>query len=116
MNSVHIEGDDAAEDYSFQEHQQEHDPVPEPVEEEEEETPVEEPSAFLQTAEDTVQETFPSAEEPVGEAPKLTYASIVSTCLICLKPPPFPVEFDMNSICPCELLVQNSAYASSLCP
>ncbi|KAI5680047.1 hypothetical protein M9H77_01274 [Catharanthus roseus] len=77
VNSVHIEGDDAAEDYSFQEHQQEHDPVPEPVEEEEEETPVEEPSAFLQTAEDTVQETFPSAEEPVGEAPKLTYASIL---------------------------------------
>lgn len=70
VDSIPIEEEDEVQDYTYQEHQQEHTTVPEPVEE---------PSAFQQTAEDTVQEILPAPEEPVGEAPKLSYASIVSS-------------------------------------
>lgn len=76
VDSIPIEEEDEVQDYSFQEQQQEHTTLPEPVEE---------PSAVQQTSEETVQEILPAPEEPIGEAPKLTYASIVSspfmTCL-----------------------------------
>lgn len=68
VDSNPVEEEDEVQDYSFQEHQQEHSTVPEPVEE---------PSSFQQTAEDTVLEILPTNEEPIGEAPKLTYASIL---------------------------------------
>ncbi|XP_022890645.1 uncharacterized protein LOC111405820 isoform X2 [Olea europaea var. sylvestris] len=75
MNSVHIEGEELVEKYSFQEHQKEHDSEAERVDEE---PALEESSLFIQEADNTVQEAVPVAEEPVGELLKLTYASIAS--------------------------------------
>lgn len=77
MNSVHIEGEELVEKYSFQEHQKEHDSEAERVDEE---PALEESSLFIQEADNTVQEAVPVAEEPVGELLKLTYASIACTC------------------------------------
>ncbi|KAL2556888.1 Nuclear transport factor 2 (NTF2) family protein with RNA binding (RRM-RBD-RNP motif) domain [Forsythia ovata] len=74
VNSVHIEGEEPVEEYSFQEHQQEHDPEAERVQED---PALEESSVLIQDAATTVQEPLTAAEEPVGELPKLTYASIL---------------------------------------
>ncbi|KAL2456200.1 Nuclear transport factor 2 (NTF2) family protein with RNA binding (RRM-RBD-RNP motif) domain [Forsythia ovata] len=74
VNSVHIEGDEAVEEYSFQEHEEEQDPEAERVEED---TPLEESNPLLQSVATTVQESAPAVEEPVEEPQKLTYASIL---------------------------------------
>ncbi|XP_020550128.1 ras GTPase-activating protein-binding protein 1 isoform X2 [Sesamum indicum] len=89
VSSVHIEGDETVQEYTFQEHHQqepepelEPEPEPEPelepeVDTLEEETPFEESSPLLQSTVTTVQESQLSMAEPVGEPEKLTYASIL---------------------------------------
>ncbi|KAL3828091.1 hypothetical protein ACJIZ3_016893 [Penstemon smallii] len=92
IESVHIEGDEQAPEYSYQDHHWEPEPEAEPVsvhvpapEPEahilEQESPFEDSSELLQSTVTIVQETQPSAEEPV----KLTYASILRAKG---KPPP----------------------------
>ena len=72
VNSIHIDGDDPVDEYSLEEQQQ----GPE-TDTELEETPVEESSALLQHVVEAVPDPLYSAEEPLSEPPKLTYASIV---------------------------------------
>uniref|UniRef100_A0A5B7C236 Putative G3BP-like protein n=1 Tax=Davidia involucrata TaxID=16924 RepID=A0A5B7C236_DAVIN len=74
VNSVDTEEDDPVEEYGLQEQQQEEDTEAEPVVEE---TPAEESSALLHNAVNTVRDSLPAVEEPVGEAPKLSYASVL---------------------------------------
>ncbi|KAL3517739.1 hypothetical protein ACH5RR_020328 [Cinchona calisaya] len=76
VNSINIEGDDAVEDYSYRETEQEQEPNS-GAENVEDDTPLEESSAFLQNEEDTAEEPVPAVEEPVGELPKISYASIL---------------------------------------
>lgn len=73
--SVHIEGDEPVEGYSFQKHDSEAETV-------DKEPAFEESSVLIQDSGTTVQEAMPAAEKPVGELPKLTYASIVCTIAI----------------------------------
>ncbi|XP_057781801.1 nuclear transport factor 2 [Salvia miltiorrhiza] len=88
-NSVHVEGVEPVQDYSYEEHLRQ-DPEPEPelelepeqepepeVDRLEEESPFEETSHVLQNPLSTVHEPQLSVEEPVGEPEKLTYASIL---------------------------------------
>jgi hypothetical protein len=79
VNSIHIE-DDPVDKYSLPEQQLQEDYESEVVVEE---TPAEETSVSLQSMVNTVHEA-PAAtvEEPMGEAPKKTYASIVCTSSI----------------------------------
>ncbi|CAA2934064.1 putative G3BP-like protein isoform X2 [Olea europaea var. sylvestris] len=70
MYSVHIEGDEPVEGYSFQKHDSEAETV-------DKEPAFEESSVLIQDSGTTVQEAMPAAEKPVGELPKLTYASIL---------------------------------------
>ncbi|XP_059660166.1 nuclear transport factor 2 isoform X2 [Cornus florida] len=74
VNSVHIEGDDPDDEYSIQEQQQQQEPEDETVVEE---TSLEELPVLHQDAVNTMQDPLPAVEEPVGEPPKLTYASIL---------------------------------------
>ncbi|KAL3531189.1 hypothetical protein ACH5RR_010511 [Cinchona calisaya] len=74
VNSVHIEGDDPVKDCSYQEPDQEHNSGVETVEEG---TSLEESSAIPQCDNDTSPEPLPAVVEPVGELPKLSYASIL---------------------------------------
>ncbi|CDP03794.1 unnamed protein product [Coffea canephora] len=77
-NSVHIEGDDAVEDYSYREQEQEQEQEQNAgAETVDEGTSLEESSGFMQNEEDTAQEPLPAVEEPVGELPKVSYASIL---------------------------------------
>ncbi|KAL0435548.1 UNVERIFIED_CONTAM: hypothetical protein Sradi_0262700 [Sesamum radiatum] len=91
VNSFHMDGGEPVQEYSYQE------PEPEPELETDqldpepeietvavavvgrlaEETPTEESSPFPQSAVTTPQEPQPSAQEPVAEPGKLTYASIL---------------------------------------
>ncbi|XP_041008021.1 nuclear transport factor 2 isoform X2 [Juglans microcarpa x Juglans regia] len=74
VSSIHIE-DDLVDKYSLPEQQEQEDYETEIVVEE---TPVEEPSPSFQSMANTVHEApAPAVEEPVGEAPKKTYASIL---------------------------------------
>lgn len=90
VDSVHVDGDEPVEEYSYQEHlrqdpEPELEPEPEPEPEAdrlEDETPFEETSPVLESTLTTVQEPQLSAEEPIGEPEKLTYASIVSIILV----------------------------------
>ncbi|KAL0287015.1 UNVERIFIED_CONTAM: hypothetical protein Sangu_2712500 [Sesamum angustifolium] len=89
VNSFHIDGAEPVQEYSYQEPEPELetdqlDPEPEiePVAEAVvgrlvEETPIEESSPFPQSTVTTSQEPQPSAQEPVAEPGKLTYASIL---------------------------------------
>ncbi|KAH6821537.1 hypothetical protein C2S53_015271 [Perilla frutescens var. hirtella] len=90
VNSVHVEGVEPVQEYSYEELRQdpelepEVEPEPEPVQEPilesnrlEEETSFEETSHVLQNSFTTVHEPQLSVEEPVGEPEKLTYASIL---------------------------------------
>ncbi|XP_020550420.1 ras GTPase-activating protein-binding protein 2 isoform X2 [Sesamum indicum] len=89
VNSFHIDGGDPVQEYSYQESEPENetdqlDPEPEiePVPEAvvgrlTEETPIEESSPFPQSAVTTPQGPQPSAQEPIAEPGKLTYASIL---------------------------------------
>lgn len=72
FDSVHIEGDEPADEYSLHDQQQQVEPVVEFVKE----TPVEDSSA-LNNVVDHEQEPLPSVEESIGEPKKFTYASIV---------------------------------------
>lgn len=77
MNSVHIE-DDPIDKYSVPEQQQQHEFETEVVVEET--LPAEETSVSFQGAVNNVHETSSVVvDEPVGEPPKKTYASIVCT-------------------------------------
>ena len=78
VNSIHIE-DDPVDKYSLPEQQLQEDYETDILVDE---TPVEEMSASLQSVVNTVHNASPVAavEEPVGEQPKQTYASIVRTC------------------------------------
>ncbi|KAL8494460.1 hypothetical protein ACS0TY_025317 [Phlomoides rotata] len=90
---VHVEGEEPVQEYSYHEHLQQ-DPETEPELEEEPEpeeelepevegdnfeegTPFEEPTPVLPSTLTTVQEPQISAEEPIIEPEKLTYASIL---------------------------------------
>ncbi|KAK9281929.1 hypothetical protein L1049_004837 [Liquidambar formosana] len=74
VNSVHLE-DDPVDEYSLPEQQQQEDPEAEFLVVE---TPVEESSASVQSVSNVVQDPLADAvEEPVGEPPKKTYASIL---------------------------------------
>ncbi|XAR61050.1 hypothetical protein NMG60_11034633 [Bertholletia excelsa] len=78
ITSVHIDGDDHVDEYNFEEQQQPE--LPEQGPETEtvlEEVPAEEPSDLHQHVVEPVPETLHSVEEPVAEAPKHTYASIL---------------------------------------
>ncbi|KAL0459357.1 UNVERIFIED_CONTAM: hypothetical protein Slati_0562900 [Sesamum latifolium] len=93
VNSFHIDGGEPVQEYSYQEPEPEPEPEletdqldPEPEIEPvavavvvrlAEETPIEESSPFPQSAVTTPQEPQPSAQEPVAEPGKLTYASIL---------------------------------------
>lgn len=79
VNSIHIE-DDPVDKYSLPEQQLQEEYESEVVVEE---TPAEETSISLQSVVNTLHEAPAAAvEEPVGEAPKKTYASIVCTSSI----------------------------------
>lgn len=77
VNSVHIDGDDEVEDYSGEDQQPQQ--LDFESETELEETPAEDLSALLHKVVEAEPEPVHSVEEPVGEPPKLTYASIVCT-------------------------------------
>lgn len=89
-NSVHVEGVEPVQDYSYEEHlQQDPEPELEPelepeqesmpeVDRFEEETSFEETSHVYQNSSSTTHEPQFSVEESIGEPEKLTYASIVS--------------------------------------
>ncbi|KAG5514657.1 hypothetical protein RHGRI_035903 [Rhododendron griersonianum] len=75
VNSVHIDGDDEVEDYSGEDQQPQQ--LDFESETELEETPAEDLSALLHKVVEAEPEPVHSVEEPVGEPPKLTYASIL---------------------------------------
>ncbi|KAL8029175.1 hypothetical protein ABFX02_14G210900 [Erythranthe guttata] len=83
LNSVHTEGDERVQEYSYQEHlQQDLEPEPEfepeaEVEKTEDGTPFEESRHLLQSTVTTSHEPERSVDEPVGEPEKFTYASIL---------------------------------------
>ncbi|KAL3620558.1 hypothetical protein CASFOL_035470 [Castilleja foliolosa] len=82
---VHVERDDAVQDYSYQEQYQqdpelELEPEPEPELEDDrvdERIVYEEPSSLLQSTVTTVQELQISVDEPTAESGKMSYASIL---------------------------------------
>ncbi|KAG6426961.1 hypothetical protein SASPL_111200 [Salvia splendens] len=88
-NTVHVEGVEPVEEYSYEEHLRqdpeqepelvpEQEQVPEPeVDRFEEEPHYEETSHVLQNPQTTVHEPQHFVEEPIGEPEKLTYASIL---------------------------------------
>ncbi|KAL6968142.1 hypothetical protein U1Q18_033945 [Sarracenia purpurea var. burkii] len=96
---VHIdEDDDSADEYSLEEQQQQQHQGPE-TDTELEEIPTEE--STVQNVEEPVLDPLHSVEEPVGEYPKLTYASILRAP----KGPPVPSvasrpSFSQSSIPP----------------
>lgn len=77
VNSVHIDGADEVDGYSVEDQH----PQQEEFESESEleETPAEDLSALLPKVVEAQPEPVHSVVEPVGEPPKLTYASIVCT-------------------------------------
>ncbi|KAF7119305.1 hypothetical protein RHSIM_Rhsim13G0040000 [Rhododendron simsii] len=75
VNSVHIDGDDEVDDYSGEDQQPQQ--LDFESETELEETPAEDLSALLHKVVEAEPEPVHSVEEPVGEPPKLTYASIL---------------------------------------
>lgn len=88
VNSIHIE-DDPVDKYSLPEQQLQVDYETEIVVEE---TPVEETSTSFQSMVDTVHEApAPVVEEPVGDAPRKSYAAIVCSS-------------SFTSVCVCWLL------------
>ncbi|KAM7521755.1 hypothetical protein LguiA_011657 [Lonicera macranthoides] len=86
LTSVHIEGDDAVQEYTVQE-EEEPQPQPQPqpqprevehpITESAEESPIEESHALPQNVVDPEPEPLPAVEEPTGEPRKFTYASIL---------------------------------------
>ncbi|CAL5436502.1 unnamed protein product [Camellia sinensis] len=74
VNSIHIEGHNPVDEYTLQEQQQQQGPEADTVLEE---TPAEWPSTLLQNVVEAIPDTLHSVEEPVGEPPKFTYASIL---------------------------------------
>lgn len=105
MNSVHIQGNDGVEEYSYPEHDHEHQSEaeveaepdePEAESEAEAEVPeeahlreetaqvrsLEEETALPNNVVKVVPEPEPAAEEPVGEPSKFSYAAIVSTSIL----------------------------------
>ncbi|XP_057480006.1 nuclear transport factor 2-like isoform X2 [Actinidia eriantha] len=92
VNSIHIDGDDPVDEYSLEEQQQQQQQGPE-TDTELEETPVEESSALLQNVVEAVPDPLYSAEEPLAEPPKLTYASI----LLVAKGQPVPSVASVTS-------------------
>lgn len=99
VNSVHVEGVEPVQEYSYDEHlRQDSDPElepelePEPEQESkpeanrlEEETAFEETSHVLQNSLTAVHEPQISVEEPIGKPEKFTYASIVRFILVFKK-------------------------------
>lgn len=77
VNSVHIDGNDEVDDYSGEDQQPQQQDFE--SETELEETPADDLSALLHKVVEAEPEPVHSVEEPVGEPPKLTYASIVCT-------------------------------------
>ncbi|KAI8523128.1 hypothetical protein RHMOL_Rhmol13G0050100 [Rhododendron molle] len=75
VNSVHIDGDDEVDDYSGEDQQPQQ--LDFESETELEETPAEDLSGLLHKVVEAEPEPVHSVEEPVGEPPKLTYASIL---------------------------------------
>ncbi|GMP90563.1 hypothetical protein CsSME_00041630 [Camellia sinensis var. sinensis] len=92
VNSVHIDEDDPVDEYSYEEqlqqqHQHQHQQQQQRQQQQQqespetdtvlEETPAEDSADFLQNVVEVVPDSSHSVEEPVGEPPKFTYASIL---------------------------------------